>query len=411
MKAEPRPPTLQRAPAGRRSAAAALCLFGALGCEEARKFIDDGAPPGLEALDCPEHRATGGLSPAARFATSIGKPERLLLGLGNDSQGRKGQASAYTLGAPLDLHYLYLVGLPGRGGWDEWNPDGRYVDINARAARSQCMVPMFTLYAMAVDGEANMAALTDAAYMEAWWNGLNLVLKRLGRSEEPSILHVEPDFWGFAQQLNPGLRPDQIPAKVSDLTEGCDGLPDTLQGLGQCVVARSRALSPSTKIGFHASLWAGEPEQVAAFLNGLGAADTDLLFVETLDRDAGCFEARAPDCTREDGPWYWDIDERRSPHLGEHLDRVSALHRETGLPLMWWQTPLGVPQERSGGSPGAYRDNRVPILLSNTMRLVESGGVGVVFGSGFAKQTTVETDGGQLRAAALAYSEEPTPLP
>lgn len=256
-----------------------------------------------------------------------------------------------------------------------------------------------------------MAALTDAAYMKAWWRGLNLALKRLGRSDDPSILHLEPDFWGFAQQLHPGEPPEAIPAKVSGLTPGCDGQPDTLQGLGRCVIARARALSPGTKIGFHASLWAGEPEQVAAFLNGLGARDTDLLVVETLDRDAGCFEARAPDCRRDDGPWYWDASERRSPNLAEHLEKVSVLHRETGLPILWWQTPLGVPSEDEGGAPGAYRDNRVPILMAHTQRLVEAGGVGVVFGAGFERQTTVETDGGQLQAAAAAYAEAPTPLP
>ncbi|MFM2244267.1 MAG: hypothetical protein RL071_341 [Pseudomonadota bacterium] len=389
----------------------ALLLLAAPGCEDARKLLDDGAPPGLDALDCAPVRPLGGRGPAAQLAAGMGLPDRLLVGLGNDAVGRRGSALAYTLGPRFDVHYLYLVGLPGRGGWDEWNPGGRFVDIQSKAARSQCQVPMFTLYAMAVDGEANMAALTDRAYMRAWWQGYTLALDRLGRSAAPSILHVEPDFWGFVQQRNPGRTPDEITVLVADVTDDCGDVPDTLAGMGACLVRKARARSPGTRLGLHASTWAAAPAEVAAFLNGVGARDTDLLVVETLDRDAGCFEARAPDCVREDGPWYWDADERSPPHLGDHLDKIRALHEGTGLPILWWQTPLGVPAEAPGGSPGAYRDNRVPIFFAHTARLVEAGGVGILFGAGWEQQTTVETDGGQLKAAAEAYLAAPTPLP
>lgn len=408
LRPSPRPP---RRPRLHHHLSLALAHLLGAGCEDARKLLDDGAPPGLDALDCGAARPLGGRGPAARLAAGMGLPDRLLVGLGNDAVGRRGNALAYTLGPRFDLHYLYLVGLPGREGWDGWNPGGRFIDIQAKAARSQCQVPVFTLYAMAVDGEANMAALTDRAYMRAWWEGLTLALERLGRSPEPSILHVEPDFWGFAQQRNPGRAPGEIAVLVSDVTDGCAEQPDTLAGMGACIVAKARRLSPGTRIGLHASTWAAEPAEVAAFLNGVGARDTDLLVVETLDRDAGCFEAAAPDCTRDDGPWYWDPDELRAPNLATHLAQIRALHEGTGLPILWWQTPLGVPSDTPGGVPGAYRDNRVPIFFTNTPRLVEAGGVGVLFGAGWEQQTTVESDGGQLKAAVEAYLAAPTPLP
>src|SRR5690606_34113305 len=105
---------------------------------------------------------------ARQVAERLGR-DHFLIGLGNDLEADHNQDGAYTLGATLDLHYAYLVGLPGQGGWPDWNPNGEFVNVLADTADAHGVVPMYTLYAMAASGENNMAALTDSAYMEAYW--------------------------------------------------------------------------------------------------------------------------------------------------------------------------------------------------------------------------------------------------
>ena len=390
-------------------------VLGALllaGCHNSKES-DDSVGGWLGSGECPPRfvPTVAPTSVAGQLAVALGRPPQLMVGLGNDLIGERGDAGAFHLGAPVDVHYLYLVGLPGRGGWPDWNRNGGFIRRNVKATRSACQIPMFTLYGMAVEGEANLDILRDEAYMKAWWDGLALALDVLAEGEGPSLLHIEPDFWGFAQQGRPGRWPWQIPVLVSEVAPDCTDMPDNLQGMGRCIVHLSRTTSPETRIGFHASLWAGEPRAVGAFLVGLGARQTDLLFVETLDRDAGCFEARGEGCTRNDGLWYWDESNLTSPNFAEHFEKARILHETTELPLFWWQTPLGRPALVPGGTPGAYRDNRAHYFHAHPEELVAAGGLGVAFGAGATGQTTFDSDGGQLQTLVQEWASAPTPLP
>lgn len=346
----------------------------------------------------------------AELARALGQPEELLIGLGNDLPPGVDTPHAWSLSEVPPLHYLYLVGLPGRSGWPTWNPGGTFVDLQAAAALKQRSVPVFTLYAMAVEGEGRVDVLTDRAYMEAWWTGYELALTRLAHFGRPAILHLEPDFWGF-MQLHGGPDPDQIPAKVGSVNPHCADLPETLAGFGQCIVKRARTGATNVRIGFHASAWADpDPVAVAEFLLDVGAADTDVLVVETLDRDAGCFEARGDACTRNDGPWYWNDSGQGAPGFLEHLDSMQILHEVTGLPLLWWQMPMGVPSGAPGGVPGHYRDNRVAWFFDHPERFADAGGLGVMFGPGWTGQTDLTTDGGQFASLWAAYHRAPVSI-
>jgi len=348
---------------------------------------------------------------AAELAVALGKSPELLVGLGNDLPAGAKTPHAWQLSETPPLHYLYLVGLPGRNGWPGWNPSGTFIDLQAAAALKKDTVPVFTLYAMAVDGEGRPDLLTDRAYMTAWWEGFELALTRLAHFGRPAMLHLEPDFWGFMQQRG-GAAPADIPVLVGSLNPHCDHLPESLAGFGACIVERARIAVPQVRIGFHASEWADpDPVAVAEFLLAAGAGDTDVLFVETLDRDAGCFEARGEACTRDDGPWYWEDSGQGSPGFLAHLDAMHTLHEVTGLPLMWWQMPMGVPSGAPGGTPGHYRDNRVAWFFEHPEHFAEAGGVGVMFGPGWSGQTDLTTDGGQFASRWSAYSRDPVPLP
>lgn len=122
------------------------------------------------------------------------------------------------------------------------------------------------------------------------------------------------------------------------------------------------------------SAWAASSAvEVADFLLSLGAGEADLAVVEALDRDAGCYEAVAPECQRE-GEFYWDMSNQTSPNFREHLDFCQTISQTLGLPLLWWQLPFGVPSDTAGGTPGHYRDNRVRYLFDHPDEFVAVGG-------------------------------------
>lgn len=347
---------------------------------------------------------------AADVAARLGRPPRFLIGMGNDLANDHNQDGAYTLGVTLDLHYAYLVGLDGQGGWPDWNPDGTFVDILAWSADDHGVIPMYTLYQMAAWGEGNLSALTSDDFMRPYWSGARLLFQRLADFGRPAVVHLEPDFWGFAQRHSSD--PGAVPARVGAHVPECSDLPDDVSGLGRCLVRLARATAPNVVLGFHASQWAGSPASVVDYLAQIGAGEADIVVVETLDRDAGCYEAAVdPACQREGGPWYWDETNATSPNFAEHLDWVRTVTDGLGRPALWWQMPFGVPSDQPGGSPERYRDNRVRYLFTHTQEFVDAGGLGAVFGVGAANQTYITTDGGQFREAVTAHFASPTPLP
>src|SRR5262249_28465918 len=204
--------------------------------------------------------ASLGVGPAAQVAIQLGLDPHFLIGMGNDLAGPDegydhNRDGIYTLGTRLDLHYCYLVGLMGQGGWPDWNPVGWFVNIMTDTAAAHGVVPMFTLYSMAAWGEGNMAVLTIDDYMRPYWNGAALLFDRLALFNRPAVVQLEPDFWAFAQQRAPGHDPARQSVHVSSLAPDCANLPDNLVGMGQCLIQIARVRAPQVMVGFHASRW------------------------------------------------------------------------------------------------------------------------------------------------------------
>jgi hypothetical protein len=357
-----------------------------------------------------------GKSTAADVARKLGRAPNFLIGMGNDLAGEAegydhSRDGAYTLGVTMDIHYAYLVGLPGEGGWPDWNAGGTFVNIMTDSADAEGTTPMFDLYAMAARGEANAAVLADPGYMGPYWEATTLLFERLAVFDKPAIVHLEPDFWGFQQQQSGGDAAS-VRVLIHDHVEGCDNQPENLAGLGKCIVQLSRTISPKVVIGFHASRWGGEPDAMVDFLTQVGAADADYIGIDMLDRDAGCFEEHTdPNCQRNDGPWYWDETNQTSPNFHEFLAFSKTISDGLGKPIIWWQIPFGVPSDTPGGSAGNYRDNRVHYIFSHIDEFVAAGGLGAAFGVGAGNQTYITSDGGQFRNAVTAYYANPVPLP
>jgi len=358
---------------------------------------------------------TGGVvgqgSPARQLVTKLGRPGNFLIGMGNDLSPdfNHDKDGAFTLGATLDLHYAYLVGLPGKGGWPDWNPGGFFVNIMTDVAAKHGTVPMFTMYMTTASGENNAGVLADSDYMTRYWMGMRTLFDRLAAFGKPAVVHLEPDFWAFMQMRSGG-----DPAKVRVLVKmvpDCAALTDDLAGLGRCILLLGRKIAPQAALGFHASEWAGAPAATITFLKGVGAEMADFVATDGLDRDAGCFEAKVdPNCQRS-GTFYLDETNTTHPNFKDHLGFARTITDGIGKPMLWWQIPFGVPSTTPGGTPRHYRDNRVRYLFAHVQEFIDAGYAGAVFGTGAANQTDITTDGGQFKNAVTAYYARPVPLP
>jgi hypothetical protein len=310
----------------------------------------------------------------------------------------------------VDILDHYLAGLPDTGGWITWNTDangqGAYVTQFAQTADALGAVPMFSLYQMADWGDGNLAGLVDHGFMTSYWQSAKILFQRLAAYGKPALVSLEPDFWGYAELSSTNDDPTTVPAFVSDEGAECSAFGDHVAGVAQCLVQLARRLAPNVSVGFLPSRWGANTDAtVAAFMTALHAGDADFIAIETLDRDAGCFEVQAPDCQKP-GFGYWS-----TADFQNHLAMAKLFHDTIGRPLVWWQTPLGVPSDTPGGTVNAYRDNHVAYFFSNPGQLVSVGGAAMVFGAGASSQTQLTTDGGQFKRATDGYFANPVPLP
>src|SRR5207237_10425219 len=162
----------------------------------------------------------------------------------------------------------------------------------------------------------------------------------------------------------------------------------------------------------HASEWGGGGGgDVGGFLNQLGVAEADLVLIDILDRDAGCFEdGTLAQCMRG-GTFYLDETNKTSPNYAERLAFAKDVSTTTGKPILWWQLPFGVPSDKPGGTKDHFRDNKVHYLFSHVQEFVDAGGLGATFGAGAGDQTSPTSDGGQFADAVKAYNAAPVALP
>jgi len=337
-------------------------------------------------------------------------PDRLLGGLG------AGNAIPDMTSQQIhpDIIDTYLVGV-GSGSWPYWNsPDGAYVTYVSANVKAIGALPMFTLYQMASRGEGNLGAVNDAAFMDPYWAQVKLMYQKIGATDSPALVNLEPDFWGFVMTGAPGGDPAQVPARVSTVSE-CAGLADNAVGLAGCLLKLGRTYAPKAKIGFPPSFWGRDAAAVGSFMRKIGADKADFMVAQTSDRDAGCFEVSpAPsECAgRGNGPFYWDETNATTPNFHQDLAAWDAVRTTLGqLPILYWQTPLGVPSTTPGGTTGHFRDNRVHYMLTHPTEYTAAGVFAIVFSGGGSTSANITTDGGQFARLFQAYLANPAPLP
>jgi hypothetical protein len=348
--------------------------------------------------------------PAAQLAAKLGLPSRLLLGLG-------AQAGSDTISAVLsqvlkvDIYDAYL----GSGDWTSWNaPPCDYVCVVADAAKSIGAIPMYTYYQMANNGDGNISVVNDATFMATYWARVKLLFQGIAATNKPALVNFEPDFWGYTERAAPGGDPNKLTAIVNTNTD-CAALPNNVVGVAGCLIRMARQYAPKAYIGFSPSSWGGNTTaDVVAFMNAVGAQNADVIVEQTLDRDAGCFEVstQPSDCARGGTGYYWDESNQTHPNFQDHLAEAQAYHSGIGnLPIIWWQTPEGVPSTTPGGTANHYRDDRMHYFLTHPAELTAVGGLAVVFGNGDTHQTSIGTDGGQFQSLSNSYLAAPAALP
>jgi hypothetical protein len=356
----------------------------------------------------------------ARLSGSFLGKDRLLVGLSTEDE-------ASAAAAPYDLRYHYISGgiSPGAapctscdgacatwwGCWqDASKPLGLFArDLVAKAqAASPAQVPMFTYYqllqsmASPSEGDAEVTQVADAAFMRRYLADYRFLLQQIG--SDVALVHLEPDFWGYAGRRKQAC--SAIPAAVASANPAdCAGEPETLQGLGRCMLAMARRYAPNAKVGLHASSWgyefdalvnadasfdvAAEARRVGSFLAGCGAGDADFVAADMSDRDAGT-----------NGKW-WDPTNASLPNFHQAFTWGNAVAEAVGRPLLWWQVPVG---NTTKGLPASQQDNRVDYLLTHPGEIAAGGAIGVAFGAGASGEATPEADGGNLAARARAYA-------
>lgn len=350
----------------------------------------------------------------AALATALGTPSRLLVGLGTvDISVVQAQA------VKVDIYDQYLSGV-GSTAWPSYaSPSGAYVQTIAKNADCIGAVPMFTLYQMASNGDGNVTHLQEFAFMKQYWDQVRLLFTQLKTYGKPALVNFEPDFWGYTQRIS--RDPTQEFAQVSATSGGdCATLTDDIVGIAGCLVQMARKYAPNAYVGFPPSnfpdLAAAEP----GYMKLIGADKADFAVMQTLDRDVGCIEANytAASCNRitstsapNNALKIWDETNTTSPSFTEHFASARSYANTLNLPLLWWQTPMGVPSATPGGTVNAFRDNRVRYFLAHASEMTAAGGFGVVFSPGHTSQTTLATDGGQFKTLSTSYLAKPTALP
>jgi len=312
-----------------------------------------------------------------------------------------------------DIIDTYLVGV-GPGSWPYWNsPNGAYVTFVSASDKAIGAVPLFTLYQMASNGDGNINGINDAAFMTTYWSQVKLMYQKIGETGQPTLVNLEPDFWGFVQATAPGNDPTKLAARVS-MNPECASEPDTAAGIAGCLLTLGRTYAPKAKIGFPPSIWGFDATSVGNFMVKLGAHKADFIVAQTSDRDAGCMEAAAvAECAGGGpGPFYWDENNVATPNFSQNIAQFATVRGILGnLPILYWQTPMGVPSATPGGTPGHYRDNRVQYMLTHPKQYTQIGVFAIVFSGGGSTSANITTDGGQFARMFNAYLANPAPYP
>ena len=345
----------------------------------------------------------------------------------------------------FDLRYQYLAGVlapdpaclaPGRAKaegcgtewWGTWQwdqePPGRFVSDFASATAAAGLRPMFTYYLLFPAAQRRLGisegtpevtvAARDRAFMTAYLDDFRFFLRQLGSA--PAIVHVEPDFWGYAQHAAQaaGVDAHGLPAAVASANPtDCAAAEDSIAGLGRCMISMVRTYAPDALVSLHGSAWASGFDCVSnrsasstwrrrrarpptSCSRPVRTAPTSSWWTSPTGTPAGTSASRPP---RDS---WLDATDAALPTFTQAFTWSRALAERAGKKVLWWQLPVG--NMSLANTCGAWQDNKLDYFFDHPDRVAASGAAGMAFGSGATCQTDPDSDGGHLRARAAALA-------
>lgn len=382
----------------------------------------------------------------------------LMLGVASDNSTASENWVRST--ATWDLRYQYLVGNVNTSeNWANWNsPSGQFATMWLNDSGNLGTLPVLTYYTMLNSPQSgadpgdeatkDISHLNNAATMRNYYANFKLMLDKIKAFGKTTIVHIEPDLWGFLEQR--ALRNFQsddansVTAAVSSAGYGdvVDGLPDNPAGFAQALIRLRDKYAPNALLAYHDSTWGAVDDlglntdpnydvvpiarHGAKFYKSLNA-NFDLIFNDISDGDAGWYGQW------DKGAHWWDENNLKFPNYAQYATYLSVLHRYTQKPLVLWQLPIGNTLMRStNNTRNHYQDNRVQYFLGanyrqNLAAYVNAGVVALLFGSGQGDTTdfldgakdgvtnpvainnndqmavVMDDDGGYLRQRGAAY--------
>ena len=321
-------------------------------------------------------------------------------------------------------------------------PPGQYLRSFLNDCSRDGVIPMITRYTFYQSGQTHCGEnregrITELGanveFLTKYFNDFRFMCQIIGENKNRKvILHIEPDLLGYGRQLYK-CSPNNIAmqVKAANPIDGA-GFDNTFAGFGKCLISMARKYAPNALVGFHASAWGtasgasldnnrnagmdlkADAAVIANDLLELGAGGTDFIALDPLDRDADYYMlTRTTGNGQPDNRW-WDAANKTLPNFAQHFTWVAELKQIVGLPLVWWQIPLGnaaspntavtdINSELAGG----YKDNRVDYFMDpeHINEIVKMGGVLLAFGAGQGDQTNPLSDGGNFMNKVKAYKQ------
>lgn len=301
-------------------------------------------------------------------------------------------------GARWGMCYQYLSSgvTPGQSWATQWGTDFAYhYAVSARAAGC---IPELTYYQIvptinAEGAAAESAALKNATIMANYFRDFTVLMKQLRQFGGTAVVHVEPDMWGYFEQLG---APSSIAASVaSSGVADVAAYPNTLAGFGAALLHLRDLYAPNVVMAAHASPWmwslSTDPSldvvsiarKDAAFLTATG--NWDLFFMDVADRDAAYYQYVVGD----GGAHWWDATNQKYPNFNRLNTWAAAFTSAARKRLVIWQIPVGnTVMAAMNNTHYHYQDNREQYWLQDypnnqaISQLVQAGVIGLLFGAG-----------------------------
>lgn len=264
----------------------------------------------------------------------------------------------FVNGATSPFNIDWLIGYMYASGDPSDDPEGFEWIVNYRLDSIQeagATLPMVTFYRMLNQGEGHGYTGSEAAIVQqmlqdgdavhAYIDDFIALLTILAARETPTLVHVEPDSFGFMMWAFDGVDSSEgngdatrIPVALSAAKHEAlsgESFPDDAGGLGRAMLYLRDTVAPTARMGWHASNFrvGTKPEIVTSFYSSMGA--WDVIVTE-------------PPHMTANGSAPWDMSDTANQ---DNADWFQTVRDETGLPIIVWQTEVGDAEAYLGGWP------------------------------------------------------------